>query len=714
MRQFVLIDQSIRGLTGHHYEYAVHVLGAAAKAGYQPLLAANRKFATQAEKNWRVFPEYEFGFWSEPRKQHLAGPLLERVRRIWFLARCKLRFSFLGLAWLGRNDWAKYLSRRPGGLAGFVTHVLGVLFIVAMKVLRLPVLLILLPFWALALALLAFWELLKLLVRPPRFQRYVRTFVQELKTYAEFTKEVVRPAGRNGTHGAKRSRASERATAAFGRDTGNLFSKVELQACDVVFLPTVSHRDLLGLLEFFRADGLSSDVSWHFLFRRDLYPGTAEDFADYAEEVAEIRSAFQTFQREIGERKVFFYTDSAELTRQYERLETFPFHTLSIPHTYSAQDASVGEGPLQVTYLGDARREKGYHLLPKIVGDLKQEGLAGKLRFIFQSNYNIAGGEPEAVVARGQLESFPEPVVSLYKQALSTADYKALLLSSAITILPYDRTNYGARSSGVLVESLAAGIPAVVPAGTWLSRQLLMAGCADGQKRPWNEMMVVESFGHSSLSWCRHGTSDISAFVDGKLEAGFESKAYCRLDVPGAATHLLFTVRFSKPPLDGCLYITELRADDVELGHMRRIHLQGAESDGSQGKCRVVCRLASQARKLWVALGSAHEDVYVQIEDTRVDLLRQPPGRSVPRGAAGLAYQEVEEIPELIREIADHYPHYRRTAAEFAVQWRNFHNADRLVADITRNADREYGLATDASDIRAEGEPAAGQDIACA
>ena len=229
MRQFVLVDQSIRGLTGHHYEYAVHVLGAAAKAGYEPLLAANRKFATQAEKNWRVFPEYEFGFWSEPRKQQLAGPLVERVRRIWFLARCRLRFSFLGLAWLGRNDWAKYLSRRAGGFSGFVTHVLGVLFIVAMKVLRLAGLLILLPFWALALAFLAFWELLKLLVRPPRFQRYVRAFVQELKTYAEFTKAVLPSAGRNGADGEKRSRASRRVAAAFGRDSRNLFSKVELR-----------------------------------------------------------------------------------------------------------------------------------------------------------------------------------------------------------------------------------------------------------------------------------------------------------------------------------------------------------------------------------------------------------------------------------------------------------------------------------------------------
>ena len=703
MPQFVLIDQSIRGLTGHHYEYAVHVLRA----------AANRGFTGQGEKHWLIYREYEFGFWSEPRKQQLSRPKVEWIRRIWFLGRCKLRFSALGLAWVGRTDWAKYVSRKPRGLAGFLTHALGLLLIVATKVLCLAGLLLLLPFWAVTLPLLAVRELLGLLVRPPLFQRYVRAFVLELRTYAEFAKALARSAGfLRGAAGKEPSGVPEGVAAAFGRDTRNLFKKVNLRAGDVVFLPTISRRDLLGLLEFFRRAQPPVGVSWHFLFRRNLYPGTLEDSPDCREEVAKISNAFQTFQKEIGERKVFFYTDSTELTRQYEQLGAFPFHALSIPPTYSARDAPVREGPLRVTYLGDARREKGYHLLPKIVGDLRQEGLAGKLRFVFQSNYNVPGGEPEAVVARGQLESFPESMVSLYKQALSTADYKALLLSSDITILPYDRISYGVRSSGILVESLAAGIPVIVPAGTWLSRQLLTAGYADKQEKPRNEMTVVESFGQSSLSWCCHGSPGVSAFLDGKLEAGFESKAYCWLEVPESATHLLFTVRFSRPTFDGCFYITELGEDDLKLGHMRRIHLQGG---ANQGKCSVVCRLAAQARKLWVALGSAHKNAHIQIENTRVDLLRQPAGQSIPRGAAGLAYQDAEEIPELIREMADHYPHYRRSAAEFAKQWRGFHNADRLVADIARNAGSGYGLAAEVSDAAGtDGSSIAEQDIACA
>ncbi|MBL8219615.1 MAG: hypothetical protein JNL62_10315, partial [Bryobacterales bacterium] len=42
--KFILIDQSISSIAGHHYEYAVHVLEAAQRAGFEPYLATNRRF----------------------------------------------------------------------------------------------------------------------------------------------------------------------------------------------------------------------------------------------------------------------------------------------------------------------------------------------------------------------------------------------------------------------------------------------------------------------------------------------------------------------------------------------------------------------------------------------------------------------------------------------------------------------------------------------
>jgi len=56
MPKFILIDQSLRDLGGHHYPYAQSVLAAAADAGWQPVLAVHRSFAERAAlpASWRV------------------------------------------------------------------------------------------------------------------------------------------------------------------------------------------------------------------------------------------------------------------------------------------------------------------------------------------------------------------------------------------------------------------------------------------------------------------------------------------------------------------------------------------------------------------------------------------------------------------------------------------------------------------------------------
>jgi len=48
--KFILIDQSISSVAGHHYEYAVHVLEAAQRAGFEPYLATNRRFPQEEER----------------------------------------------------------------------------------------------------------------------------------------------------------------------------------------------------------------------------------------------------------------------------------------------------------------------------------------------------------------------------------------------------------------------------------------------------------------------------------------------------------------------------------------------------------------------------------------------------------------------------------------------------------------------------------------
>ena len=491
MPKFVLIDHSIKDLSGHHYGYAAHVLGAAQRAGYEPVLATNRGFVNVANTAWPILPVYEYDFWAEVD----PGPLLR------FLGSTANYVIRTCAAFSGR---LLYKTRNPAD------HLTG----------------------------------------PRKEAPSERKTLQKIVRFlADINRRTV---------AANRPLPRQEVEKAFGRDTKQLFEKVQLGAGGIVFIPTISHRDMLGLLEFLCAGLQGADASWHLLFRRSLPESPPRGDAGPGAALDEIRGAFESFRRKARNRHIHFYTDSEELTEHYNQLGVSRFHTLPIPHTCSPQKRPLNEEPRRITYLGDARCEKGYHLLPAIVRDLKKDYLdTGKARFVVQSNPNPREGEGETAIARAELNCFPSPVVALHNEPLSTEAYKDLLLGSHITLLPYDPKEYSARSSGILAESLAAGIPVIVPAGTWLSRQLQPA--------------------------------------------------------------------------------------------TRRA------------------------------------------EDLQADRLNQRSGQSVPLGGVGLAYHEIQEIPDLIRNIVDHYPHYRETAVQFAGEWRDYHNPDRLVEEILRRSREPQG-----------------------
>ena len=60
MPKFVLIDHSLKDLGGHHYPYAQSVLGAAQRAGWQPVLVTHRQFRRRSAlpAEWQVHALY--------------------------------------------------------------------------------------------------------------------------------------------------------------------------------------------------------------------------------------------------------------------------------------------------------------------------------------------------------------------------------------------------------------------------------------------------------------------------------------------------------------------------------------------------------------------------------------------------------------------------------------------------------------------------------
>ena len=84
MPNFVLLDHSLKGIGGHHFDYALHVLRAAESLGYATVLAGNKRFRGHAKlpANCRVFPTFRFHTYSKytvfagTRKRHY-DPLQE-------------------------------------------------------------------------------------------------------------------------------------------------------------------------------------------------------------------------------------------------------------------------------------------------------------------------------------------------------------------------------------------------------------------------------------------------------------------------------------------------------------------------------------------------------------------------------------------------------------------------------------------------------------
>ncbi|WP_420407935.1 glycosyltransferase [Hoeflea sp.] len=178
-------------------------------------------------------------------------------------------------------------------------------------------------------------------------------------------------------------------------------------------------------------------------------------------------------------RSISFLTDTDRLAEAYDRLSPLRFRCLPIPLELPqldegrlAKPGSTGKTRLTLAFLGDARREKGYHLLPGMVRELSDLFEEGRVQLVHQCSFPVVGGEPGMAEARAELESLPGSWTRAFPDPLPIDDYFDLLGTVDLIVLPYDTGLYSARSSGVLAEALAFGIPAVVPDNTWMSDQI--------------------------------------------------------------------------------------------------------------------------------------------------------------------------------------------------------------------------------------------------
>jgi glycosyltransferase involved in cell wall biosynthesis len=245
----------------------------------------------------------------------------------------------------------------------------------------------------------------------------------------------------------------------FEEDLRRFLSLCDCQADDHVFLPTAHGRELAAIQ---RLDlPAEREPTFHLEFRHDLekfrYQIRHRVFFDH------VRSLWNA-ARMLG--NIHLYTDTAELAEEYQAFSGLPFGVLPIPFRARLLREREAHRQICVAYFGDVRDEKGFHWLPDLAAVLCE-----RVRLLVQASLDPTNRNPRSVAALEKLRRMEHVQLIGQHGPLPPDEYYRFVSQTDVLVCPYDATAYRGRSSGTFTEAVAAGVPTVVPANTWMARQ---------------------------------------------------------------------------------------------------------------------------------------------------------------------------------------------------------------------------------------------------
>jgi glycosyltransferase involved in cell wall biosynthesis len=241
---------------------------------------------------------------------------------------------------------------------------------------------------------------------------------------------------------------------------------------NLVLVPTLRHSQITAFVKWAEEVNRVRPVHFCLVFHFTGFP----DFTPETYTGDGYRAALRYLERSRVADRFHLFADTRELVREYAAYTRLPVELIPIPHAPPETPDRVPDGPPRVVYLGDARTNKGYHLLGDLFSALAESG-RHPFRAEIQANVRIAS-EWEVLRSKWLMARLPQ--VRLHHDPLSSADYYALLARADLVIAPYTTAYYHSQTSGVVLEAAAAGKPVITPRGTWGTSYLrsIGGGCA--------------------------------------------------------------------------------------------------------------------------------------------------------------------------------------------------------------------------------------------
>ena len=659
MPRFLTIDHSIKGKGGHYLEYVLNVSDAAKTKGYTPCVSVNKAFNETIR--YECCKYFIYDIWGVPNKNSLlyrfVKNLYYRVFNAISMAKAKFSFSSIGYLWLlfKRRQYINLLEN---------TNKLFFIIVIFLC----PVLLVLYLFYLIC-------KCLFLLVR--LFAKLVSFFVQKILRTVQ-------------SRNLAAYRMRRKIITKFKKSLRKTLRHFKITTGDIVFIPTLSVADLEAALEFIKENKSAQRVTWHLVFRRNLFIGREPVYDKSDKLFSDYRRVLIKFSA-IIQSNVFFYTDTEKLTEQYNLLNVAMFHTLPIPVNPEFLEANARKRelmfPLNVVYLGDARREKGYEQLLDIVEDLWQEYvLTGKVIFDLQSNFSFfnAKSNYDVVYCRNSLEALPSEYVKVRKNPLDTYEYVSFVKTSDIALLLFDRDNYYARSSGTLVECKQVAMPIIVPAASWLSEKIVVKNYQYLSELE-NKLTIIEKCKGDELTWKHKTGRDVNQMQDGELSvSNVENAIYVTLRTPLKATLLFVSFFTSKYMPIGSFVKTRICSYNKDGCFLGDFEYEDESPRKPHMKVRLLFNLPKDTYEIKLYFNSSLGNNILINDIDFVFALSE--SNNIPYGYSGLCYSRFEDVPVLLKNIIDNFIHYKDAAIYDSKQWQEHHNSNQLVSQIIQKS----------------------------
>jgi len=241
---------------------------------------------------------------------------------------------------------------------------------------------------------------------------------------------------------------------------------------DIVLIHTINHSMLPAVYLWYRSLPKENSPVLVLLFRYNNAVYAPDKRYLLTHKIYKVM--LDLFDKLAAYKKVIYAADTDALAEEYEELTEKKVFVFPIPHTSKLLNGPLARGSaadkITIVYLGDARDEKGYYLIPDAIELVLREALTMKLEFIIQSNTSDYSGKM-TIMAKEKLKAF-NGRVTMIDRSLGTAEYYNLLGGADAVLIPYRAKDYYARSSGIFTEALAFGKSVIVPRNTWMERQL--------------------------------------------------------------------------------------------------------------------------------------------------------------------------------------------------------------------------------------------------